>query len=265
MRSAAITTSMAKAVNEGKEKGSKAKDKEYTRSQHQIRVSRATAGHVASGRHKASGECLQGYVQAVEEVPSSSAFSVAPSATTTLAAAKTAASIQEINDENEPGWIFSVMGESVASVTGTDDLWDELVLDSGVRVNGMSVCMVFGHSCKRRRQGVSFQGHSATQNPIAWIKSVCLMSDGVTEGRHWERWLSQLSPALMTTSATCTKTTNVLRSFRKGRIFVLKMRRRWLQWHGSNGCSFDEVADEEMEVDYDGEGAGDARTEPTCR
>ena len=39
---------------------------------------------------------------------------------------------QEINDENGPGWIFGVMDESVASViTGTDDLWDELVLDSG--------------------------------------------------------------------------------------------------------------------------------------
>ena len=68
----------------------------------------------------------------MEEVPSSSASSVAPSAATTPAAAKTAASEQEINDENEPGWIFGVMGESVASVTtGTDGLWDELVLDSG--------------------------------------------------------------------------------------------------------------------------------------
>ena len=114
-------------------------------------------------------ECWQGYVQAVEEVPSSSASSVAPSAATTPAAAKTAASIQEVNDENEPGWIFGVMGESVASVTtGTDDLWDELVLDSGVGVNGMSVCMVFGHQCDRWRQGVLAR-HSATQNPSAWI------------------------------------------------------------------------------------------------
>ena len=54
--------------------------------------------------HKAS-ECWQGYVQAVEEVPSSSASSVAPSAATTPAAVKTA-SIQEINDVHEPGWIF---------------------------------------------------------------------------------------------------------------------------------------------------------------
>ena len=43
--------------------------------------------------HKAS-ECWQGYAQAVEEVPSSSASSVAPSAATTPAAAKTATSIQ---------------------------------------------------------------------------------------------------------------------------------------------------------------------------
>ena len=82
----------------------------------------------------------------MEEVPSSSESSVAPSAETTPAAAKTAASVQEINDENEPGWIFGVLGGSVASVTtSTDDLC----------VDGMSVCMVFGHQCERRRQGVS--------------------------------------------------------------------------------------------------------------
>ena len=115
--------------------------------------------------HNAS-ECWQGYVQAVEEVPSSSASSVAPSAATTPAAAKTAASIQEFSDEQEPGWIFGVLGGSVASVTtGTDDLWDELVC-----VNGMSVYVVFGHQCEQRRQSVSAR-HSATQNPITWIKS----------------------------------------------------------------------------------------------
>ena len=42
--------------------------------------------------------------------PSASASSVAPSAATTPAAANTAASIQGINDEHEPGWIFGVMG-----------------------------------------------------------------------------------------------------------------------------------------------------------
>ena len=70
-------------------------------------------------------------MQVVKEIPSFFASSVAPSAAITPAAAKTAASIQEINHEQEPGWIFGVMGGSVASVTtGTDDLWDELVLDS---------------------------------------------------------------------------------------------------------------------------------------
>ena len=62
-------------------------------------------------------------MQAVEEVPSSSASSVAPSAATTPAAAKTAALIQEFDVEQGPGWIFGVMGGSVASVTtGTDNL-----------------------------------------------------------------------------------------------------------------------------------------------
>ena len=63
---------------------------------------------------KRRGECWPGYVQAVEEVPTSSASSVAPSAATTPAAAKRTASIQEFNDEQEPGWIFGVMGGSVA-------------------------------------------------------------------------------------------------------------------------------------------------------
>ena len=86
---------------------------------------------MASVQHQTS-ECWQRYAQAVEEVPSSSASSVAPSTATTPTATKTAASTQEINDENEPGWIFGVTGELVASVTPTtDDLWDELVLDSG--------------------------------------------------------------------------------------------------------------------------------------
>ena len=68
----------------------------------------------------------------MEEVPSSSASSVAPSAATTPAAAKTAAAIQEVTDENEPGWIFGMVDGSVASVTtDKDDLWDELELDSG--------------------------------------------------------------------------------------------------------------------------------------
>ena len=68
----------------------------------------------------------------MEEVLGSSASSVAPSAATTPAAAKTAAALQEFNDENEPSWIFVMVDGSVASVTtDRDDMLDELVLDSG--------------------------------------------------------------------------------------------------------------------------------------
>ena len=50
--------------------------------------------------------------------------------------------------------------------------------------------------------------------------------------------------------------------FRKKRIFVLKMRRRWLESKAQMVPPVDEAADEEMEIDDDGEGAGDARVEP---
>ena len=50
--------------------------------------------------------------------------------------------------------------------------------------------------------------------------------------------------------------------FRKGRIFVLKMRRRVLESKAQMVAPIDEVADEEMEVDDDGERAGHARAEP---
>ena len=126
-------TITAKAVRkeERKERKAKEKDKEKTRNQLQIPVSKATAERVENGdtRRVSVGKDM---CKLLEEVPSSSASSVAPSAATTLAAAKTAALIQEFDVEQGPGWIFSVMGESVASVTtGVDNLWDELVLDSG--------------------------------------------------------------------------------------------------------------------------------------
>ena len=50
--------------------------------------------------------------------------------------------------------------------------------------------------------------------------------------------------------------------FRKGRIFVLRMRRRWLGSKVQMVAPIDEVAEGEMEIDDDGEGAGGARAEP---
>ena len=99
-----------KGSEKGKERGKKGKGKGQGKYERPGPKS-SFQGHCRScgkWEHKAS-ECWQGYAQAVEEVPSSSASSVAPSAAPTLAAAKTAASIQEINDEQEPGWIFGVM------------------------------------------------------------------------------------------------------------------------------------------------------------
>ena len=82
--------------------------------------------------HKAS-ECWQGDIQGAEEVPTSSASSVAPSTVTTTTAPKTTATIQEVaNGEDESGWIFGMASGSLEAATrDRDDIWDELVLDSG--------------------------------------------------------------------------------------------------------------------------------------
>ena len=102
----------------------------------------------------------------MKEVPSSSASSVAPSAATTPAAAKTAAAIQEANDENEPGWIFGMVDGSVASVTtDRDDMWDELVLDSGSVSAACPYAWCSDISVNDKEKSV-FAGHSATQNTI---------------------------------------------------------------------------------------------------
>ena len=75
-------------------------------------------------RHKAS-ECWQGYVQAVEA--SSSASSVAPSAATTLAAAKTAALIQEFAgtrmDLWRDGWISGISHNWYRQSVGMSLCW----------------------------------------------------------------------------------------------------------------------------------------------
>ena len=49
--------------------------------------------------------------------------------------------------------------------------------------------------------------------------------------------------------------------FRKGRLFVLRMRRRWLEDKVQMVAPIEEVAAGEMEIDDDGEGTEDARIE----
>ena len=218
-------------------------------------------------------------MQAVEEVPSYSASSVAPSVATTPAAADTAASILEIIDENEPGWIFGVTGESVASViTSTDDLWDELVLDSGsvstacpyawcsdISVNDGD--KVYLQDIQQRR----IPSHGSRVVPLElWGpegRVECKVKFDVADVAYPVKSLGKMIESSFTFSfddykCYIHKDNNVSKSLERGRIFVLKMRRRWQESKAQMVAPIDEVADEEVEVDDDGEGAGDARAEP---
>ena len=135
----------------------------------------------------------------MEEVPSSSASSMALSAATTPAAAKTAASIQDFNDEQEPGWIFGVMGGSVVSVTtGTDDLWDELVLDSGsvstacpyawcsdISVNNED--KVYLQDIQQRRIPSRYLSNCGVQKDVLSAKSNLMLQMLRTQLYRWER------------------------------------------------------------------------------
>ena len=229
--------------------------------------------------HKAS-ECWQGYVQAVEEVPSSSASSVTPSAATTSAAAKTAASIQELHDEHEPGWILGVMGGSVSSVTtGIDDLWDELVLDRGsvstacpyawcsnISVNDGD--KVYLQDIQQHR----IPSHGSRVVPLElWGpegRVECNVKFDVADVAYPVVPLGKMIESGFTFSfddykCYMQKGSQRVEIFRKGRIFVLRMTRRWLESKAQMVAPIDEVADEEMEVDDDGEGAGGARAEST--
>ena len=199
-------------------------------------------------------------MQAVEEVPSSSASSVAPSAANTPGAAKTAASIQEINDENEPGWIFGVTGESVASVTtGTDDLWDELVLDSGsvstacpyawcsdISVNDGD--KVYLQDTQQRR----IPSHGSRVVPLElWGpegRVECKVKFDVADVAFPVVSLGKMIESGFTFSfddykCYMHKDNKRVEIFRKGRIFVLKLRRRWLESKAQMVAPIDEVAD----------------------
>ena len=228
--------------------------------------------------HKAS-ECWQGYVQAVEEVPSSSASSVAPSAATTPAAAKTAALIQEFNDEQEPGWIFGVMGGSVASVTtGTDSLWDELVLDSGSVSTACPYAWCSDISLNNEDK-VHLQDIQQRRIPSLGSRVVplelwgregcveCKVKFDVADVAYPVVSLGKMIESDFTFSfddykCYMHKGNRRVEIFRKGRIFVLRMRRRWLKDKVLMVAPIEEVVAGEMEIDDDGEGEEDARMEP---
>ena len=228
--------------------------------------------------HKAS-ECWQGYVQAVEEVPSSSASSVAPSAATTQAAAKTAALIQEFNVEQGPGWIFCVMGGSVASVTaGTDNLRDELVLDSGSVSTACPYAwcsdISLNNEDKVHLQDIQqrrIPSHGSRVVPLElWSPEGCVeckVKFDVADVAYPVVSLGKMIESGFTFSfddykCYMHKGNRRVEIFRKGRIFVLRMRRMWLKDKVQMVAPIEEVVAEEMEIDDDGEGEEDARMEP---
>ena len=218
-------------------------------------------------------------MQAVEEVPSSSASSVAPSAATTPPAAKTAALIQEFNVEQGPGWIFGVMGGSVASVTtDTDNLWNELVLDSGSVSTACPYAWCSDISLNNKDkvhlqdiQQRRIPSHGSRVVPLElWGPEGCIeckVKFDVADVAYPVVSLGNMIESGFTFSfddykCYMHKGNRRVDIFRKGRIFVLRMRRRWLKDKVQMVAPIEEVAAGEMEIDDDGEGAEDARMEP---
>ena len=99
----------------------------------------------------------------------------------------------------------------------------------------MSVCMVFGHQCERRRQGVLAR-HSATQNPIAlplelWgpdKRVECKAKFGVADVAYRVVSLGKMIESGFTFSFDDNKCymhkgNQRVEIFRTGRFFVLRM------------------------------------------
>ena len=270
----------SKGSEKGREKGKKGKGKGQGKDEKPAANSSFQGYCRTCGKwgHKAS-ECWQGYVQAVEEVPSSSASSVAPSAATTPAAAKTAALIQEFDVEQGPGWIFSVMGESVASVTtGADNLWDELVLDSGSVSTACPYAwcsdISLNNDDKVHLQDIQqrrIPSHGSRVVPLElWGPEGCVecrVKFDVADVAYPVVSLGKMIESGFTFSfddykCYMHKGNRRVEIFRKGRIFVLRMRRKWLKDKVQMVAPIEEVVAGEMEIDDDGEGEEDARMEP---
>ena len=129
----ARVTSTARVTRKAraKERKAKAKDMARRRDLHPTRVSQVIAGRVASGdtERTSAGNVMFREWRKLRVLPRVRQCGAQWSLTS--AAAKTAAVIQEV-DEDESGWIFGVVGRSgTAATTDRDEVWDELVLDIG--------------------------------------------------------------------------------------------------------------------------------------
>ena len=182
----------------------------------------------------------------MEEAPRSSSSSTTRSAVVTKSAAsKTAAVVQEV-DEDESGWIFGVVGRSgTAGTTDRDEAWDELVLDSGsvstacpyswcadIRVNDKEKAYL--QDIQQRR----ILSHGSRVVPLElWGPEgnvQCMVKFDVADVAYPVVSLGKMIETGFTFSfddyKCCMHRGNRrVEIFRKGRIFVLRMRRKWLK------------------------------------
>ena len=271
----------SKGSEKGREKGKKGKGKgqgKDERNQLQIPVSKATAERVENGdtRRVSVGKdmCkLWRKFRVLLRVQLHQVQQPHP------AVAKTAALIQEFNVEQGPGWIFGVMGGSVASVTtGTDNLWDELVLDSGSVSTACPYawCSDISLNIEEKVHLQDIQqrripSHGSRVVPLElWGPEGCVecrVKFDVADVAYPVVSLGKMIESGCTFSfddykCCMHKGNRRVEIFRKGRIFVLRMRRRWLKDKVQMVAPIEEVVAGEMEIDDDGEGEEDARMEP---
>ena len=190
------------------------------------------------------------------------------------AAAKTAAAIQEVDDENEPGWIFVMVDGSVASVTtDRDDMWDELVLDSG------SVSMACPHAwCSdisvNDKERAYLQDIQQRRIPSHGSRVVPLELRGPEGSVQCKIMFDVADVAYPVVSQGKVIESGLTLSFDdckcymhrgKKRVEIFrKGRRRWQKSTARMIAPIDEIADEEMGVADDEERAGgsEAAVEP---
>ena len=171
------------------------------------------------------------------------------------------------------------MDESVASVTtDTDDLWDELVLDSVsvAKARPYAWCSDISVNDKEKAylqdiQQRRFPSHGSREVPLElWGpegRVECEVKFDVANVAYPVVSLGKMIESGFTLSFDDYKCymyrdSKRVEIFRKGRIFVLKMRRRRLKSTAHIVAPIDGIADDKMEVDDDGEGAGDAIVGP---
>ena len=182
----------------------------------------------------------------MEEARSASSSSTVRSAkVTTTVAAKTATVIQEV-DEDESGWIFGMISASgVAAVTNRDEVWDELFLDSG----SVSTACPYAwcediHVTDKEKaylqdiQQRRIPSHGSEVVPLElWGPQgnvQCMVKFDVADVAYPVVSLRKMIETGFTFSfddhkCYMHKCNRRVEIFRRGRIFVLRMKRKWLK------------------------------------